>query len=200
MVNTDLLPAAPQIGILSSFFLVELPDSKSQLLEQIVLSIMVFCLGGSHQSLKIFCFNLKKVLQIKKKFSIIIKTRYALRRCLTGTENRGNPARPSRRKLNPVFIIILIIILRRASRRCHDLSTGNTHFWKWSEWVPKCCTNIVCCQDMWELYFECKKFKEKVQTVNFTVFTMCGRELPAEMTYFWWKLEKRKRIFLNVSY
>ena len=60
MVNTDLLPAAPQIGILSSFFLVELPDSKSQLLEQIVLSIMVFCLGGSHQSLKIFCFNLKK--------------------------------------------------------------------------------------------------------------------------------------------
>ena len=61
MVNTDLLPAAPQIGILSSFFLVELPDSKSQLLEQIVLSIMVFCLGGSHQSHKIFCFNLKKV-------------------------------------------------------------------------------------------------------------------------------------------
>ena len=113
MVNTDLLPAAPQIGILSSFFLVELPDSKSQLLEQIVLSsIMVFCLGGSHQSLKIFCFNLKKVLKIKKKFSIIIKTRYALRRCLTGTENRGNPARPSRRKLNPVFIIILIIITK----------------------------------------------------------------------------------------
>ena len=63
MVNTDLLPAAPQIGILSSFFLVELPDSKSQLLEQIVLSIMMFCLGGSHQSLKIFCFNLKKVLK-----------------------------------------------------------------------------------------------------------------------------------------
>ena len=63
MVNTDLLPAAPQIGILSSFFLVELPDSKSQLMEQIVLSIMVFCLGGSHQSLKIFCFNLKKVLK-----------------------------------------------------------------------------------------------------------------------------------------
>ena len=109
MVNTDLLPAAPQIGILSSFFLVELPDSKSQLLEQILLSIMVFCLGGSHQSLKIFCFNLKKVLKIKKKSSIIIKTRYALRRCLTGTENRGNPARPSRRKLNPVFIIIFII-------------------------------------------------------------------------------------------
>ena len=108
MVNTDLLPAAPQIGILSSFFLVELPDSKSQLLEQILLSIMVFCLGGSHQSHKIFCFNLKKVLKIKKKF----KTRYALRRCLTGTENRGNPARPSRRKLNPVFIIILIIITK----------------------------------------------------------------------------------------
>ena len=63
MVNTDLLPAAPQIGILSSFFLVELPDSKSQLMEQIVLSIMMFCLGGSHQSLKIFCFNLKKVLK-----------------------------------------------------------------------------------------------------------------------------------------
>ena len=108
MVNTDLLPAAPQIGILSSFFLVELPDSKSQLMEQIVLSIMVFCLGGSHQSLKIFCFNLKKVFKNQKE---IIKTRYALRRCLTGTENRGNPARPSRRKLNPVFIIILIIIL-----------------------------------------------------------------------------------------
>ena len=90
--------------------------------------------------------------------------------------------------------------LRRASRRCHDLSTGNTHFWKWSEWVPKCCTNIVCCQDMWELYFECKKFKETVQTVNFTVFTMCSRELPAEKPYFWWKLAKRKRIFLNVSH
>ena len=53
---------------------------------------------------------------------------------------------------------------------------------------------------MWELYFECKKIKETVQTANFTVFTMCGRELPAEMTYFWWKLEKRKRIFLNDSY
>ena len=66
MVNTDLLPAAPQIGILSSFFLVELPDSKSQLLEQIVLSIMVFCLGGSHQSLKIFCFNLKKSFKNQK--------------------------------------------------------------------------------------------------------------------------------------
>jgi hypothetical protein len=77
MVNTDLLPAAPQIVFLSSFFLVELLDSKSQLLEQILLSIMVFCLGGSHQSLKIFCFNLKKALKIKKKFSIIIKTRYA---------------------------------------------------------------------------------------------------------------------------
>ena len=51
---------------------------------------------------------------------------------------------------------------------------------------------------MWELYFECKKIKETVQTANFTVFTMCGRELPAEMTYFRWKLEKRKRIFLNV--
>ena len=74
MVNTDLLPAAPQIGILSSFFLVELPDSKSQLLEQIVLSsIMVFCLGGSHQSLKIFCFNLKKVLKIKKKDQVRLK-------------------------------------------------------------------------------------------------------------------------------
>ena len=83
--------------------------------------------------------------------------------------------------------------LWRASRRCHDLSTGNTHFWKWSEWVPKCFTNIVCCQDMWELYYEWKKSKETVQTV---IFTMCGRELPAEMTYFWWKLEKRKRIFL----
>ena len=57
MVNTDLLPAAPQIAILSSFFLAGLPDSKSQLMEQIVLSIMMFCLGGSHQSLKIFCFN-----------------------------------------------------------------------------------------------------------------------------------------------
>ena len=63
MVNTDLLPAAPQIAILSSFFLAGLPDSKSQLMEQIVLSIMMFCLGGSHQSLKIFCFNLKKVLK-----------------------------------------------------------------------------------------------------------------------------------------
>ena len=48
---------------------------------------------------------------------------------------------------------------------------------------------------MWELYFECKKFK-----VNFTVFAMCGRELPAEITYFGWKLEKQKRIFLNVFY
>ena len=132
MVNTDLLPAAPQIGILSSFFLVELPDSKSQLLEQIVLSIIVFCLGGSHQSLKIFCFNLKKVLKIKKKFSIIIKTRYALRRCLTGTENRGNPARPSRRKPNPVFIIILIIITKKLKakwrqNRSHNQRRGDGH-------------------------------------------------------------------------
>ena len=128
MVNTDLLPAAPQIVFLSSFFLVELLDSKSQLLEQILLSIMVFCLGGSHQSLKIFCFNLKKVLKIKKKFSIIIKTRYALRRCLTGTENRGNPARPSRRKLNSVFIIILIIITKKwRQNRSHNQRRGDGH-------------------------------------------------------------------------
>ena len=128
MVNTDLLPAAPQIVFLFSFFLVELLDSKSQLLEQILLSIMVFCLGGSHQSLKIFCFNLKKVLKIKKKFSIIIKTRYALRRCLTGTENRGNPARPSRRKLNSVFIIILIIITKKwRQNRSHNQRRGDGH-------------------------------------------------------------------------
>ena len=75
MVNTDLLPAAPQIAILSSFFLVELPDSKSQLMEQIVLSIMVFCLGGSHQSLKIFCFNLKKVLKILSKRNSVLSSR-----------------------------------------------------------------------------------------------------------------------------
>ena len=35
--------------------------------------------------------------------------------------------------------------LRRALRRCHDLSTWNMHFWKWSELVAKCCTDIVCC-------------------------------------------------------
>ena len=59
MVNTDLLPAAPQIGILSSFFLVELPDSKSQLLEQIVLSIMVF--SSIAKIPKIRCFIAKSV-------------------------------------------------------------------------------------------------------------------------------------------
>ena len=42
-------------------------------------------------------------------------------------------------------------------------------------------------------------FKETVQTANFTVFTMCGRELPAEKPYFWWKLKKLKRTFLNVK-
>ena len=75
---------------------------------------------------------MKKVLQIKKKFSIIIKTRYALRRCLTGTENRGNPARPSRRKLNPVFIIILIIITKKLKakwrqNRSHNQRRGDGH-------------------------------------------------------------------------
>ena len=52
LVTTDLLPVAPQIGILSSFFLVELPNSKSQQMEQIVLSIMVFCLGEATRALK----------------------------------------------------------------------------------------------------------------------------------------------------
>ena len=66
MVNTDLLPAAPQIAILSSFFLAGLPDSKSQLMEQIVLSIMMFCLGGSHQSLKIFFLIWKKFYKSKR--------------------------------------------------------------------------------------------------------------------------------------
>ena len=47
------------------------------------------------------------------------------------------------------------------------------------------------------IVFWMQKIQRKVQTANFTVFTMCGRELPAEKTYFWWKLEKRKRIFLN---
>ena len=42
-----------------------------------------------------------------------------------------------------------------------------------------------------------RKFNEKAPTINFSVFTMCGRELSAEKTYFWWKLAKRKRIFLN---
>ena len=62
--------------------------------------------------------------------------------------------------------------LRRASRRCHDLSTGNMHFWKWSEWVAKCYTNIVCCKGMWELYFECKKqFKRPI-----SLFSLCAEE------------------------
>ena len=80
MVNTDLLPAAPQIAILSSFFLAGLPDSKSQLMEQIVLSIMMFCLGGSHQSLVMFCSNLKNVFKMfsnRNSSSILIQTRYA---------------------------------------------------------------------------------------------------------------------------
>ena len=101
MVTTDLLPVAPQIGILSSFFLVELPNSKSQQMEQIVLSIMVFCLGGSHQSLKIFCSNLKKISKSFKKKLIIIKTRYALRGCLTGTENRGKPSQSFQKETEP---------------------------------------------------------------------------------------------------
>ena len=48
------------------------------------------------------------------------------------------------------------------------------------------------------IVFWMQKNQRSVQTANFTVFTTCGRELPVEKTYLWWKLKKRKRIFLTV--
>ena len=45
----------------------------------------------------------------------------------------------------------------------------------------------------------CTIFKETDQRANFTVFTMCGRELPAERAPDGAKLVKRKRIFLHLK-
>ena len=71
-------------------------------------------------------------------------------------------------------------------------------FWKWSNGVKVSEMGIFWCISITNNVKSCRKFNEKAQTVNFSVFTMCGRELPAEKTYFWWKLGKRKHIFLNV--
>ena len=58
--------------------------------------------------------------------------------------------------------------------------------------------SIIWCISATNNVKSCTIFKETVQTANFTVFTMCGKELPVEKTYLWWKLKKRKRIFLTV--
>ena len=51
------------------------------------------------------------------------------------------------------------------------------------------------------VYHEQCEIMQNIQCKSsFSVFTMCGRELPAEKTYFWWKLAKQKRIFLNVCH
>ena len=55
---------------------------------------------------------------------------------------------------------------------------------KWSNGVKISEKGIFWCVSITNNVESCKKFNEKAQTVNFSVFTMCGRELPAEKTYF----------------
>ena len=58
-------------------------------------------------------------------------------------------------------------------------------FWKWSNGVKISEMGIFWCISITNNVKSCRKFNEKAQTVNFSVFTMCGRELPAEKAYFW---------------
>ena len=57
--------------------------------------------------------------------------------------------------------------------------------WKWSNGVKISEMGIFWCISITNNVKSCRKFNEKAQTVNFSVFTMCGRELPAEKAYFW---------------
>ena len=58
-------------------------------------------------------------------------------------------------------------------------------FWKWSNGIKVSEMGIFWCISITNNVKSCRKFNEKAQTVNFSVFTMRGRELPAEKAYFW---------------
>ena len=90
--------------------------------------------------------------------------------------------------------------IRQGSRMRLGVTAKVGRIWKWSNGVKISEKGIFWCVSITNNVESCKKFNEKAQTVNFSVFTMCGRELPAEETHFWWKLAKRKRIFLDVSH
>ena len=49
--------------------------------------------------------------------------------------------------------------------------------WKWSNGVGKSEMSIIWCISATNNVKSCTNFKETAQTANFTVFTMCGREL-----------------------
>ena len=68
------------------------------------------------------------------------------------------------------------------------LDSKNPWKWKWSNEVEKV-------KWAWSDMKSYKKLNAIAETAKFTVFTMYGRELPAEKAYFWWKLVKRNRIF-----
>ena len=51
--------------------------------------------------------------------------------------------------------------------------------WKWSNGTGKSEMSIIWCISITNNVKWNKKFNETAQMANFTVFTMCGRELPA---------------------
>ena len=59
-------------------------------------------------------------------------------------------------------------------------------FLNWSNGVKISEMGIFWCISITNNVKPCKKFNDKAQTINFSVFTICGRELPgpAEKTYF----------------
>ena len=97
-----------------------------------------------------------------------------------------------------ILISLPSYMIWQGSRMRLGVTAKVGRIWKWSNGVKISEKGIFWCVSITNNVESCKKFNEKAQTVNFSVFTMCGRELPAEKTYFWWKLAKRKRIFLNV--
>ena len=60
---------------------------------------------------------------------------------------------------------------------------------KWSNEVEKNEMNMVWCIYITNNVKTYKKLNEIAQMAKFTVFIMCGRELPADKAYFSWNNE-----------
>ena len=65
-----------------------------------------------------------------------------------------------------------------------SLGFKNPWKWKWSNEVEKNEMNMVWCIYITNNVKTYKKLNEIAQMAKFTVFIMCGRELPAEKAYF----------------
>ena len=93
------------------------------------------------------------------------------------------------------IIIITIITIRQLFSKTIRLGFKKPWKWKWSNVAKRGKMCMIWCISITNSVKSYKKLNEIAQTVKFTVFTMCGRELPDEKGYFWWKLVKRNRIF-----